>query len=141
MTHDGVLPTPLEFRENDGSRGFARLGGSLQELTDLLGPPQNRIAPAPARQDKPREGNPDWATGHMNRCVAYRERQGGDRSEYQEQAIGAFEDSLLVWTRERDPREWAAARMNLGIAYWGRLVGETSENHERAIAAFEDALL
>src|SRR5437879_5815800 len=107
MTHDGVLPTPLEFRENDGSRGFARLGGSLQELTDLLGPPQNRIAPAPARQDKPREGSPDWATARTNLGLAYAQRPDGDRSENWELAIAAFEDALSVFTRERDPEQWA----------------------------------
>jgi hypothetical protein len=36
----------------------------------------------------------------MNLGVAYRERLAGDRSENRERAIGAFEDALLVWTRE-----------------------------------------
>jgi MFS family permease/tetratricopeptide (TPR) repeat protein len=55
-------------------------------------------------------------------------------------AIAAFEDTLSVWTRERNPEQWATARMNLGVAYRERLTGDRSENQERAIGAFEDSL-
>jgi hypothetical protein len=74
MAHDDVLPTPLDLRENDGRRGLARLRGSLQELTDLLEPPGNCIAQGPPLGDKPREGNPDWATARMNLGLAYAQR-------------------------------------------------------------------
>jgi hypothetical protein len=66
-----------------------------------------------------RAANPEeWAAASAHLGVAHRERFAGDRSENQERAIAAFEDTLAVWTREGNPEEWASARMNLGIAWW-----------------------
>ncbi len=117
MTDNGVLLTPIEVRDNDGRRGPARLRGSLQELTDLLGRHKNREAP-PGR-DEPPEGR--WAAARTKLGLGYAQRADGDRSENWELAIAAFEDALSAWTRERNPEQWATARMNLGVAYRERL--------------------
>jgi hypothetical protein len=39
----------------------------------------------------------------MNLGIAWWERLAGAQSENQERAIAAFEDALLVWTREDYP--------------------------------------
>jgi hypothetical protein len=39
----------------------------------------------------------------MNLGLAYAWRDDGDRSQYWEMAIAAFEDALSEFTRERDP--------------------------------------
>ena len=52
----------------------------------------------------------------MKLGMAYREHLAGNRSEHRERAIAAFENALLVWTRERNPEEVTAARANLKAA-------------------------
>jgi MFS family permease/tetratricopeptide (TPR) repeat protein len=140
MTPDGVPPRAREFRQNDASRGHARLHAALQELKDLLEPRRNCIAGHPPSPGEPHEGSPDWATARFNLGLALAQGADGDRSQNWELAIAAFEDALSVWTRERDPQQWAAARMSLGVAFRERLAGERSDNQERAIAALEESL-
>jgi MFS family permease len=141
MTDDGVLPTSIDVREDDGRRGPARPHDSLHEHTGQLGQRQNCGAQSPPLWDKADEGNLDeWATARTNLGLAYAQRHEGDRSENWELAIAAFEEVLSVRKRAGNPEDWAAARMNLGVAYRERLAGERSENQERAITAFEDAL-
>jgi MFS transporter, FSR family, fosmidomycin resistance protein len=141
MADDGVLPTSIDVREDDGRRKPARTDNSLHDRTDQLGQRQNCVAHGPPLWDEAREENPDdWATARTNLGLSYAQRPEGDRSENWELAIAAFEEVLSVRTRTSNPEDWAAARMNLGVAYRERLAGERSENQERAIAAFEDAL-
>jgi FSR family fosmidomycin resistance protein-like MFS transporter len=140
MIHDGVLPAALESKEDDGSRGYARLHVALQELKGLLEPRRNSIAEGQPRRENPRDEDPDWATAQFHLGLGYAQSAEGDPSQNWERAIAAFENALSVWTRERNRRQWAAARMGLGVAYRERLAGDRSDNQERAIAAFEDSL-
>jgi len=140
MTPDGDPPRAREFRQNDASRGHARLHTALQELKDLLEPRLNCIAEHPLPPGEPHEGSPDWATARFNLGLALAQRADRDRSQNWELAIAAFEDALSVWTREHNPVQWAAARMSLGVAFRERLAGERSDNQERAIAALEESL-
>ena len=141
--HEVALPTSRDVRDNDRSQELTRLRDSLQELTDLLAPQRN-CESAPSREKVPEEDpgweDPGWATARMNLGVAYRDRLVGDRSDNLKRAICAIEDSLSVWTRERNPEEWAATHMNFGMAYRERFAGHRSENRKRAIACFENAL-
>jgi hypothetical protein len=141
--HGVALPTSRDVRDNDRSQELTRLRDSLQELTDLLAPQRN-CESAPRREKVPEEDpgweDPGWATARMNLGVAYRDRLVGNRSDNLKRAICAIEDSLSVWTRERNPEHWAAARMNIGITCWQGIAGYRSENRERAIGAFADAL-
>ena len=58
-----------------------------------------------------------------------------------EQAIGAFNASLSVRTRDREPRDWLLTQKNLAVAY--KVRGERTDDLlalGKAIAAFRECL-
>ncbi|NJO66091.1 MAG: CHAT domain-containing protein [Leptolyngbyaceae cyanobacterium RM1_405_57] len=65
---------------------------------------------------------------------------GGERAENIEQAIDAYEQALIVRTRQALPVDWANTMVNLANAYSKRVCGERADNIEKAIANYEKAL-
>ncbi len=88
----------------------------------------------------PRSIPTDWAGIQINLGSAYCDRIRGDKAKNLEQAIQAYQQALLVFTREAFPSNWAGIHDNLVGAYSNRIKGEKAENLEWAIHAGQQAL-
>lgn len=93
------------------------------------------------RQDVPDQ----WALSNNNLCnVLVRLGQHGvDSKNMFADAIGIYEELLLVWTFESSPQDWAKTKSNIGVAY--TIMAMTLENGREeairnAIAAQKAAL-
>jgi len=82
----------------------------------------------------------EWAQTINNLANAYYSRIRGERAENIEAAIGAYQQTLEVMTRQAMPVEWAQTINNLATAYRNRIRGERAENIEAAIGAYQQAL-
>lgn len=70
-------------------------------------------------------------------CTALANAQPEDRDRLLEEAVHAFRESLVVFSRNDFPFQFALAKHNVGLAH-SRLGG--TANLRRALAAFEDTL-
>ena len=82
-----------------------------------------------------------WAQTQNNLAIAFRNRIRGDRAENLEQSIHAYQQALLVRTREDFPVDWAMTQNNLAAALMERIRGDRAANLEQSIHAFQQALL
>ncbi len=81
-----------------------------------------------------------WLSIQINRAIAYRNHQLGDRAENLEQAIIGYQNALQGLNQSDTPETWALVRSNLAVAYIDRLRGERAENLELALACCQNAL-
>ena len=86
------------------------------------------IAPETVAELQYHLGNVLAANPHGNRALAY------------EEAIGAYETALHVYTLSRYPRPYAKCKVSLGPVYYERKQGERRTNLEQAIACYKAAL-
>jgi CheY-like chemotaxis protein len=86
------------------------------------------------------EGTPEWALAKVRHgdALATLGERGDERAV--RDAIRAYEDALVVRTRQANPLEWAATRNNQGLALLA--LGEWGDHQalEAALMAFADAL-
>ncbi|MBW4596192.1 MAG: tetratricopeptide repeat protein, partial [Brasilonema angustatum HA4187-MV1] len=75
-----------------------------------------------------------------NLGVAYSNRIRENKAQNLESAIDAYQQALLVRTREAFPVDWAGTQNNLGNTYSNRIRGDKAQNLESAIDAYQQAL-
>ncbi len=82
-----------------------------------------------------------WALIQLNLGAAYQMRLRGEKGDNLEKAIVAYEQALLIFSKEdKLPIEWAMVQGNLGDVYEARVKGEKADNLEKAISSYEQAL-
>ena len=81
-----------------------------------------------------------WTSIQINRAIAYRNHNLGDRAENLEQAIIGYQNALQGLNQSDTPDTWALVQSNLAVAYIDRLKGERAKNLELAIAICQNAL-
>ncbi len=81
-----------------------------------------------------------WAAFQQELGDSLAHNPWGWREDNIEQAIGAYQQALRVYSRAAFPEQWAALQNNLGIAYADRVRGSRADNLELAISAHESAL-
>src|SRR5262245_34306791 len=140
-----VAAQQIEDAEQQKGEEFARLWRRLAEIQN----PEEKIAlidqaleivrdlrrwPLPSPLEEARA----VLLGELGGANLQRSR--GDRADNVERAIGAFEQALQFFTRERSPDDWGSLQHSLAIAYRNRIRGEHADNLEKAIGAYEAAL-
>jgi hypothetical protein len=81
-----------------------------------------------------------WAMTKHNLGSALQEQgsrsQGPDANRLFTEAVTAYQEALLVWTREQRPQQWAMAQNNLVRAYFNS--GSFEESERRILSVLSD---
>lgn len=81
-----------------------------------------------------------WVSSQINRAIAYRNHNQGNRLGNLEQSIMGYQNALQLLDQSSNSETWALVQSNLAAAYIDRLKGERAENLEQAIACCQNAL-